>query len=170
MAFDLTWRATRQARSRSAELVRRREPRRGRRPGRRVVGLDIGVGHEHGATGAAELAARHRRAAQVRVDDDPKVGAAGQHGGRRLVEAGRDDDLEEDGHQPLGQPGIDGDGQRGDATERADRIARQRAFPGSDGIPRLCRTARIGMLDDRACRTVKVPGDRSAAAASSRLL
>ena len=90
---------------------------------------DVGIGHEHGAAGAAHLPATRPAASQVRSTMTRRsarpastVAAAGSSPGAmttsRKMEA-----------SALCQRGVDRRGQRDDATERADWVACQGATP-----------------------------------------
>ena len=122
---------------------RRSAPARGHGPGRRIVGERVRGRHQDRAARRPDRAGRLGRGSRLvegehRVDDQAQVRLGREDRQGRLVERGRDDDLEEDRDERLGDGAIDRPGQRDDAAERRDRIACERRRPR----PRAASAAR----------------------------
>ena len=150
MAFDLTWRTTRQAKARSASSRASGARALTTRHAARVVRLVVRLGHEQAATGAADLEGRPRRHRRQdgAVHDQAEVRLGGQPGARRLVEAGRHHDLQEEAREGLGQRAVHAAAHRHDAPEGAHRVARQGTLPGREQVGGLRSPTGDAVLDD----------------------
>ncbi len=163
IAFDVAARTSRHARWRS-----RRSPS----VGWRVVatchvvgssGAVSGAVDEDGAAGRADRAERvrgGRRARDRGVLDEAEVRLRGEDlpGGR--PERRRDDHLEEQAREAVGGRVVDLVGERHDAAERRDRVARERRLPRLDERRAFRGAARVHVLHDHAGRAVEGAGDR----------
>ena len=118
-----------------ARLVGRRAARGRDRPRRWSVGHAVRSADEDGPAGGPDRPERVGRpvvpgvriAVERRVDDEAEVGLRGEDLQGRRLEAGRDDDLEEDRREGLRQRAVDRAGEPDDAPERRYGIAGQGA-------------------------------------------
>ena len=168
IAFDVTPRTSRQARSRSScsSVGRRAAGRAG--PGRRVVGADVRRGDEHRAAGGPDRAGRlggvgrdGSSEASSLVDQHPQVRLRREDLERLGVEGGRDDDLEEDRGQAPRRPARSTS--RVSATTPPNALtgsASRAAVPGVEERRPLGRAARVGVLDDDDARPAQRPPER----------
>ena len=127
-------------------------------------GIDVRRRDQDGAPGGPEARAgrgggRRDGAGEVRVDDEPEVRLRREDLAGPGVEAGRDDDLEEDRGEALGDRAIHLARQRHDPAERGDRVAGQRGLPRGEERRALGGAARIGVLDDDAGRAAELARD-----------
>ena len=178
IALDVTPRTRRQASSRSsssASVGPRAVDRRTRSDGSSAIG--VGRGDEDATARGPERAGRvgrgepAHRAPSAGSTTRRRFGLDARTASAASSNAGRDDDLQEDRGEGLGDRPIHRPGQRDDATEGGDRIAGKRRRPRLEQGRALGGAARVGVLDDDAARDRAAPGRCAAAAdASSTLL
>ena len=94
------------------------------------------------------------------VDDDPEVRLRGQDRQGLGGVGRRDDDLEEDRDERLGDRPVDLAGEGDDATEGADRVGFEGRRPGVEERRTLRGAARVGVLDDDDGGAAKRPAQR----------
>ena len=176
IALEVTPRTRRQARSRSRRSAS-------------VGARRVAICHVAGSSGAVSGAPTRTAPPAVRIAPsgssgsagasstassgstiEPQVRLRGEDLAGVVVEAGRDDDLEEEARETLGGRRVDRAGQRHDAAEGRDRVAGERRVPRLAERRPLGRAARVRVLDDDARRARAAARPIAAAADASRTL